>query len=268
MNAFTLIVFFGLSASTSPAEAAGSPSARDIMVRYEAAIKVPQFTAQATLTSVKKDGTTKEKVFTIWRKIKPAGARYQSLIRFSAPSEVKNEAILFSENDQGANDILLYLPAYQKTRRIERTQQSSSFMGTDFSYSDLTTPHVEDFNYSLKKEEPCPSEPKATCSKIEGDPISDSIREQTGYSKSIWWVRKADFMVVQSDHMDLAGAFVKRILISEYEKLPSGKYFQKRVEVTHQKDQGKTTLRFADLKTTTKIEDSIFTQQSLGKGLK
>lgn len=99
------------------------------MVKHEEARQVPAFVAKALLASVKADGAKKEKTFTLWRKLKADGVHYQTLTRFHLPAEVKGEAILFLENDKGENDILLYLPAYQKVRRIERSQQSASFMG-------------------------------------------------------------------------------------------------------------------------------------------
>jgi len=150
------------------AQAEANPTAREIMLKSEENTRVSKYTAKVLLKSTRKDSAPKEKTFTIWRKLKEDGVRYKTLTRFHTPSEVKNEAILFLENEQGGNDILLYLPAYQKTRRIERTQQSSSFMGSDLSYSDITTPHVDDYRHTLQKEEACPSEPKSICYVIEG----------------------------------------------------------------------------------------------------
>ncbi len=239
---------------------------REIMLKHEDARKVNSFTAKAVLTSAKADGTSKAKSFTIWRKLKSDAVHFDSVTRFHTPAEVKNEAILFLENDKGENDIQIYLPAYQKVRRIERAQQSASFMGSDFSYSDITTPHVDDYSHVLKGEEPCPAEKFATCFKIEAKPVSDSIRERTGYSKILTWVKKENFMVVQNEDYDAAGALVKTSVLSDIEHLPSGKWFTKRIAVTTKKDGGVTSLQFSEVKTDVKLSDSLFTQQALAKG--
>ncbi len=252
----------------SPFASATALDGKEIMEKSEAATLIPQFTAKAVLRSAKKSGEAKEKAFFFWRKLKDDGVRYRSLTRFTAPSEVKGEAILFLENEHGANDILLYLPAYQKTRRIERTQQSSSFMGSDFSYSDLTKPHTSDYKYVLAGEEKCPEESAATCYRIAGEPATPLIRDQTGYSKMTIWIRKENFLMVHTDDYDLEGALIKKAILSDPEKLPGGKYFQKKIAVTNQKDGGQTSLQFSELKTEEKIPDSVFTQQSLGKGSK
>lgn len=239
---------------------------REIMVKHEEARKVSAFTAKARLTSEAGDGAKKEKTFILWRKLKDDGVHFSSLTRFQSPAEVKNEAILFLENDKGENDILIYLPAYQKVRRIERSQQSASFMGSDFSYSDITTPHVDDYAHVLKGEEPCASEKTVPCFKVEAKPLTDSIRERTGYSRTVSWVRKDNFMVVQNDNYDVGDKLVKTSVLSEIEKQPSGKWFTKRIEISSKISGGKTFLQFSDVKTEVKIENSLFTQQSLAKG--
>jgi hypothetical protein len=244
------------------------------MLAHQEARKVPGFTAKASLQSTGADGKMKEKTFTIWRKLKDDGIRFNSLTRFLTPAEVKNEAILFLENERGENDILLYLPAYQKVRRIERSQQSSSFMGSDFSYSDITTPHVDDYKYGLKKEGPCPAESAvapidgkpAVCYLIEGVPASDSIRERTGYARIMTSVRKDNSMVVMNENFDAAGTHVKTAILSEIEKLQDGHWFTKKISTLNKKTGGKTALQFSELKTDVKIDPSIFTQQSLAKG--
>jgi outer membrane lipoprotein-sorting protein len=239
---------------------------REIMAKHEEARKTPQFVAQATLRSERAGAEAKEKKFAIWTKLKADGVHFNTLTRFSSPAEVKNEAILFLENDRGENDILLYLPAYQKVRRVERSQQSSSFMGSDFSYSDITTPHVDDYKYTLLGETACPGAPDAGgCYRIEGIPATPAIRERTGYSKILSWVRKDNFMIVRNENFGLEEKPAKNSVLTEIKKLPNGKWLAHRIEVVSASG-GKTTLEFKDVKTETKIDDKIFTQQSLAKG--
>jgi hypothetical protein len=239
---------------------------REIMVKHEEARRLKQFTAKATLVSEKAGAAAKEKAFTIWSKLKADGVHYNTLTRFSSPAEVKGEAILFLENDQGENDILLYLPAYQKTRRVERTQQSSSFMGSDFSYSDITTPHATDYRQELKGEKPCPGTGGGTCWKVEATPATDSIRDRTGYSKVVSWVRKDNFMVVRNENFDAEGKLVKRSTLSRIEKMADGKWLTQHAEVVSEKTGGKTVLDFTEVKTDSKIDDSMLTPQALAKG--
>jgi hypothetical protein len=247
---------------------------REIMLKHEEARKIGSFKAKATLTTVRADETRKEKSFTLWRKLKADGVHFDSVTRFRAPAEVKGEAILFLENEKGENDILIYLPAYQKVRRIERAQQSASFMGSDFSYSDITTPHVDDYKQVLKGEAACPAATHAetapgkpaVCYRVEAKPVTDSVRERTGYSRTVSFVRKDNFMVVENENYDASDALVKTSILSDLVKLPSGKWFTRRIAVTTKKDGGTTTLQFSEVQTDVKLSDSLFTQRALAKG--
>jgi outer membrane lipoprotein-sorting protein len=144
-------------------------------------------------------------------------------------------------------------------------------MGSDFSYSDITTPHVDDYIHVLKGEGPCPPatlgpDEKATCYEVEAKPATDAIRERTGYSRIRTWVRKDNFMVVENENYDGADALVKTSVLSQIEKVSGGKWFTKRIEVTTKKDGGVTRLQFSDVKTDVKLGNALFTQQALAKG--
>ncbi|MEA3415030.1 MAG: outer membrane lipoprotein-sorting protein [Thermodesulfobacteriota bacterium] len=47
------------------------------------------------------------------------------------------------------DDQWLYLPALKKTKRIASTDKSDSFMGSDLTYSDMTSRNLEDYDYTF-----------------------------------------------------------------------------------------------------------------------
>jgi hypothetical protein len=60
---------------------------------------------------------------------------------FLTPSDVKNTAFLtfdYSGNDKD-DDQWMYLPALKKTKRIPASDKDGAFMGSDFSYADMTS---------------------------------------------------------------------------------------------------------------------------------
>ena len=66
------------------------------------------------------------------------GEDTQSIMFFVTPADVKDTGFLTYDYDDDAkdDDQWLYLPALKKTKRIASSDKSSSFMGTDFTYSD------------------------------------------------------------------------------------------------------------------------------------
>src|SRR3954462_6415674 len=116
--AFSVFTAFGASAAMTP---------REVMVKNEEARKIADSVAKASLSS-KLGDKERVKEFTWWRKLLEDGTRFNTLTRFHSPAEVRGEGILFLEHASDQNEVLMYLPAFKKIRRVESQQQSSSFM--------------------------------------------------------------------------------------------------------------------------------------------
>jgi hypothetical protein len=244
--------------------------AHEIMVKNESARHVSDFESRCVLTTGTK-GTAgdKTKEFTLWRKLQKDGVHNSTLTRFNSPAEVREEGILILENESGKNDVLLYLPNFKKIRRVETQQQSGSFMGSVFSYSDIATPHVADYQYKLLRQEKCPSVEAAaqTCAVIESTPSNEDIRDRTGYSKSLVWIRLDNNMAVQAQYFNMEGVQFKNMQASEIKIIDSKnqKWLAHQIYIENTKTNEFTRLVFSKVKANGGIADSIFTQQNLQK---
>ena len=61
----------------------------------------------------------------------------KALVRFLEPFDVRRTSVLILENDGASDDLYVYLPALELTRRISAAQRADSFFGTDLSYEDI-----------------------------------------------------------------------------------------------------------------------------------
>lgn len=260
-------IIFGISMASllvfNPSTQAQDLSALEIMQKNEAARK---FDSMVTRTKLTTGAKTKE--FSLWRK-KQANGYNRTLTRFHSPAEVRNEGILILENESGRNEVLIYLPTFKKIRRVETQQQSGSFMGSAFSYSDIATPHVNDYTYAKLKKEPCPSAEtaKLICEVIEATPANEDIRDRTGYSKSHLWVRPDNFMLVQAHYFGLDGTQIKILKSTKTSLLDAAKkkWHSHHIEMQNLKTQETTVLEFLKVDIKQEISDSTFTQQNLQK---
>jgi hypothetical protein len=243
-------------------QSVAAPDPLEIMKKNEAARKINEYFTSAEMTVTRTGEAPKKKKFKIWRKIKADQVRFQAVTQFLDPAEVKGQAILFQENASGLNDISMYLPAYKKVRRVESSQQSGSFMGSDFSYSDLTQQHVEDYRYKYLGEEACG---KGKCFKIEALPGSDDVKERTGYTKSLFWIDQTTFLANRTEFFDLTGKQSKVITADKTDKLGGALYFSRDLTVKHLTQNSSTHLLFAPLKLSVGVEDAFFTVQNFAK---
>src|SRR5262245_39081426 len=61
----------------------------------------------------------------------------KSVLRFTAPAEVKGVALLILNHPDRASDQWMWTPAINRERRIALQDRSTRFFGTDFSFEDL-----------------------------------------------------------------------------------------------------------------------------------
>ncbi len=190
---------------------------------------------------------------------------------FLTPSDVKNTAFLtydYSDDDKD-DDQWMYLPALNKTKRIPASDKSSAFMGSDFSYADMTSKELEDYDYKVLKEALIKRKSgNIPVWVIESLPRERKTIDETGYIKSILYVRKDNFVLVRAKfYLDVADR-VKYMDVRRLEKI-GGVWVPTQTTMTTK--QGKKTIHKTLIsQTNTKINvdvsSDIFTIRAIEKG--
>jgi hypothetical protein len=124
------------------------------------------------------------------------GKKSLSLMFFLSPADVRNTGILTFDYDESGkdDDQWLFLPALRKTKRIAAGDKSSSFMGSDLNYSDMTSPDLDLYDYTLMKE----TEVKGQkVWQIKAVPKTKAEAKKSGYSKSVVFIRKDNYVMIR-----------------------------------------------------------------------
>jgi outer membrane lipoprotein-sorting protein len=145
-------------------------------------IKADTISTRSKMVITAKDGSKTERVLDQYSKDGSNGSR--TMIVFQQPATVAGTRFLTMEN-YGADDRWIFLPSLGKVRRIAASEGSGSFMGTDFSYDDISSMSrgVELDTHTLLREENYNGAP---CYVIQSVPKNSSYQ----YSKMIAWVTK------------------------------------------------------------------------------
>jgi outer membrane lipoprotein-sorting protein len=259
------IIFFLILGYTNTAQAF---TAKEIMLKNEEARRLKDVSSNAKLLTSGGGRSERTKEFTWWRKLND-GVHFNTLTRFHSPAEVKNDGILFLERGQDQTEVFIYLPAYKKIRRVESGQQSGSFMGSEFSYADIATPHVDDFNFKLLKEEKCPAhvQPASDCYVVEYTPNKEDVSDRTGSAMGMAWVREDNFMDVQNEIYDMDKKPWKKLEATEIKEIDSinKKWLAHHLKMENLKTGRVTEFIFSDVKANKGIDDATFSQQNLSK---
>ncbi len=129
------------------------------------------------------------------RRIQTLTSDEDGLIRtitlFLEPANVRNTRFLTIENEDRDNDQWIYLPALRKVKRIAAGERDGSFMGSDFSYSDMSGQELDDSEHRILRDE---SIGGRHCWVVESTakPGSDPA-----YGRVVSWVDKETYLTVR-----------------------------------------------------------------------
>ena len=79
---------------------------------------------------------------------KTANQNQKQMIWVLEPKSDRGMSFLKIEREDRKTEMRIWLPAFNKIRRINANRRSNSFMGSDLSYEDLSTREIADHDYS------------------------------------------------------------------------------------------------------------------------
>lgn len=164
---------------------------------------------------------------------------------FNYPPSVKNTGLLVhSFFDESDTRMWLYLPAVKRIKRIAlETSGGGYFMGSDFTYSDLISRSSEEYIYTLIGDKDINGD---NCYMVKAQGVDKSTQESMGYSYTINYYRKSDYLIVGIDYYDLAEELMKEYRVEKVEIL--GQYlYPSRVVMTNIQSSHISIIEFSKL---------------------
>jgi hypothetical protein len=179
----------------------------------------------------------------------------KSILRFSAPAEVKGVALLVVNHPDRSSDQWMWTPAIGRERRIALQDRSQRFFGTDFSFEDLEERDTDQFDYRLLAEEALDG---ADCWKIESKPRSGKVSQ---YTHSHVWVRKDNYVVAQIENFKKS-EMVRRAKYSNIQRVQNI-WTAHNIEMFDAGRKSRTILAIEKLQYNLPMKDENFTIQAM-----
>jgi hypothetical protein len=179
----------------------------------------------------------------------------KSILRFSAPAEVKGVALLVVNHPDRSSDQWMWTPAIGRERRIALQDRSQRFFGTDFSFEDLEERDTDQFDYRLLAEEALDG---VACWKIESKPRQGKVSQ---YTHSHVWVRKDNYVVAQIENFK-KNDLVRRAKYSSIQRVQNI-WTAHNIEMFDAGRNSRTILAIDKLQYNLPMRDENFTIQAL-----
>jgi hypothetical protein len=179
----------------------------------------------------------------------------KSVLRFTAPAEVKGVALLVVNHPERSSDQWMWTPAINRERRIAIQDRSTRFFGTDFSFEDLEERDTSQFEYKLLGSE---SIDGADSWKVESTPRQTKVSQ---YTRSVLWIRKDNYALAQIENY-AKDQLVRRAHYTDIRN-DQGIWTAHQIEMNDLKRNSRTILKIEKLSYNVPMKDDDFTLQSL-----
>jgi len=241
-------------------------TALQIMVKVDARDEGNSSVADSTMVLIDKRDRQRVRKLKQYSKKYAQGRKYMA--NFLTPADLKDTVYInydwqASEQD---DDSWLYLPALQKTKRIAAEDRSGSFLGSDFSYADLSGFELDWYDYQLLSNSEIVN--GHDCWLIEYSAKSefkDKVSDSTKDLKTQTWVRKDNFVQIKSKIWKIRSGQIKYYSASDVEQV-DGIWTVKKMQmitVKHGKKQHASILKIHNIAYNTSVSDELFKPENM-----
>jgi len=232
--------------------------AASIMKSARDRLQMDTMSTRSRLVITARNGSTTERVIDQYSKDGPNGSR--AVIVFQSPANVAGTRFLTMDNASGGSDQWIFLPSLGRVRRISASESSGSFMGTDFSYDDISLidRDVSLDTHTLLREETLNGN---SCYVIQSVPKDSSYQ----YSKNVSWVDKNNFRIYKAEMYNRRGEAIKLMEMSDYRDI-QGRVTPMQTKISTVGAGTSTTIFIEIARYDDPIPESVFTTAYLETG--
>jgi hypothetical protein len=233
-------------------------SGEEAMRKSQAAFLYPgkDFKARVVMKLINRDGQERLRELTILRKnVGAPGGEQKYFMYFFQPADVKDMTFMTYKYPAKDDDRWLFLPAVNMVKRIAAQDKRSSFVGSDFTYEDVSGRDIEDDVHAIEREEKLDAR---DCYVVKSTPKASDA----DIGHKFTWVDKASFLPLKEEQYDRRGAKYKLFTADEVADVKGIPTIIRRTMKNLQSGH-RTEVTYARSAYDLGIEDSLFTERFL-----
>ena len=171
---------------------------------------------------------------------------------FLEPADVRGTVMLTFEQSYGSDEQWLFLPSLKRTKKINAQNKSGSFVGTEFSWEDISTSELTKFHYRYLRDE-------ANTWLVERTPVY----KFSGYAREVTWVNKDNYQTVKIDYYDKKGDVLKTQVMDQWEKYGEQYWRPLRLVMDNHVNHKKTVINLTPYRVGIDVDRRMFSSLGL-----
>jgi outer membrane lipoprotein-sorting protein len=211
--------------------------------------------AEVTMTLVNSKGKERIREFTMLRLDNEDGGNQKYYTYFKKPSDVARTSFMVHKSAEGNDQRWIYVPAIDLIRPISADDKNSSFVGSDFSYEDVSGRHWNEDNHTLKGE-----------AEVDGKGVwiieSAPKEEYGGFARRLSYIDKVSMLPLKEEYFDKKDILIKLFTAVEIEDFDGITTMSTR-KMEDVKGGSHTIVEFSAIEYNQGLTDDIFTERYL-----
>lgn len=212
--------------------------------------------AKVLMRLISQDGQERVREFMMVRRNIGQGNEQRYFIYFYNPADVRDMTFMVWKHPPHDAERWIFLPALNMVRRIAANDKRSSFVGSDFSYEDVSGREVEEDTHTLVREDTLNGRPVFVIRSEPKDPKS------VDFSSRLSWIDKGNFVLWREEYFDKRSQPYKVFTTDEVKQLQGFgtpvKRTMKNVQNGH-----RTAVSFSQVEYNVGVPNDLFSERSL-----
>ena len=205
---------------------------------------------------IERGGKERAREMTMLRRNTEKSLDQKYFIFFHQPADVEGMAFMVYKYSQKDDDRWLFMPALDLVKRIAANDKRSSFVGSDFTYEDVSGRDLSEDEFSILREEKIGEKDCYVLKSVPKNPKS------ADYSYRLSWIDKTTFLPWKEEYYDLRGELYK-IFSAEEVKVISGFPTVTKRKMENVKNKHQTLVTYDQVEYNLGIEQDFFTERYL-----
>ena len=177
--------------------------------------------ARVIMELIDKDGGKRTRVMTMLRRNETEGKNQKYFIYFHKPGDVRRLTFMVWKYPQKEDDRWIFIPAVDLIRRIAADDKRSSFVGSDFTYEDISGRDVASDTHTLLRSEMLE---ERECYVIQSVP-----KEPTEYTKRLSWIDEKTLLPLKEEYHDAQDELFRVFTADKIEEITGAEGKDKKV---------------------------------------
>ncbi len=240
------------------AASAGENNGADMMRKSQAAFLYAgkDLKTRVVMKLMSAGGQERLREMTMVRKnLGETGGDQNYFMYFHRPADVKDMTFMVQKHSGRDADRWLFVPAISMVRRIAARDKSSSFVGSDFSYEDVSGRNIDDDMHVLVKEEKLDTK---DCYVVKSTPKAADV----DYSYKMSWIDKGNYLPHKEEYYDRRGNLYKTFTANEIKTIKGFPTVMKRT-MKNALSGHRTDVTFLKTDYDLGIDDNLFSERFL-----